>query len=48
MGLESIVARELKDLGYHDMTVENGRVIFSGDLIDICRCNLWFVPLIVF
>lgn len=41
MGLESIVARELKDLGYHDLTVENGRVIFSGDLIDICRCNLW-------
>ena len=41
MGLESIVARELKELGYHDVTVENGRVIFSGDLIDICRCNLW-------
>lgn len=41
MGLESIVARELKELGYHDLTVENGRVIFSGDLIDICRCNLW-------
>lgn len=41
MGLEAIVARELKDLGYEDVKVENGRVTFHGDLIDICRCNLW-------
>lgn len=41
MGLESIVARELKELGYTDMEVENGRVTFAGDLKDICRCNLW-------
>ncbi|USB32266.1 class I SAM-dependent RNA methyltransferase [Paenibacillus sp. YPG26] len=41
MGLESIVARELKDLGYEDVKVENGRVNFTGDFIDICRCNLW-------
>ncbi|CAM2961573.1 class I SAM-dependent RNA methyltransferase [Paenibacillus sediminis] len=41
MGLESIVARELQQLGYDDLQVENGRVTFSGDYIDICRCNLW-------
>lgn len=41
MGLEAVVARELKDLGYNDTVVENGRVNFTGDLIDICRCNLW-------
>ncbi|HEY4389977.1 MAG TPA: class I SAM-dependent RNA methyltransferase [Paenibacillus sp.] len=41
MGLEAVVARELKDLGYTDTKVENGRVTFTGDLIDICRCNLW-------
>lgn len=41
MGLESVVARELKDLGYEDVQVENGRVNFKGDYIDICRCNLW-------
>ncbi|GIP27689.1 RNA methyltransferase [Paenibacillus sp. J23TS9] len=41
MGLEAIVARELKDLGYNDLEVENGRVTFAGDLKDICRCNLW-------
>lgn len=41
MGLEAVVARELKELGYEDTAVENGRVNFTGDLIDICRCNLW-------
>lgn len=41
MGLEAVVARELKELGYHDTSVENGRVHFTGELIDICRCNLW-------
>lgn len=41
MGLEAVVARELKDLGYNEIVVENGRVNFKGDLIDICRCNLW-------
>lgn len=40
MGLEAVVARELNTLGYETVT-ENGRVLFSGDLIDICRCNLW-------
>ncbi|MNO13571.1 Ribosomal RNA large subunit methyltransferase L [compost metagenome] len=41
MGLEAVVARELKELGYTDTVVENGRVNFKGDLIDICKCNLW-------
>ena len=29
-GLEAIVARELRNLGYHDLKVENSRVIFKG------------------
>lgn len=41
MGLEAVVARELKDLGYTELRVENGRVNFSGGLIDICKTNLW-------
>ncbi|MCP3794550.1 class I SAM-dependent RNA methyltransferase [Paenibacillus sp. CH40] len=41
MGLEAVVARELRELGYEDLTVENGRVVFTGDYMDICRCNLW-------
>lgn len=40
-GLESIVARELKKLGYDNLTVENGRVSFSTDELAICRTNLW-------
>ncbi|WP_409345653.1 class I SAM-dependent RNA methyltransferase [Paenibacillus sp. MBLB4367] len=41
MGLEAIVAREIKDLGYEDMVVENGRVTFTGDETAIARANLW-------
>ncbi|MCR9234970.1 MAG: class I SAM-dependent RNA methyltransferase [bacterium] len=40
-GLEAVVARELKQLGYEDQTVENGRVMFQADKAAICRCNLW-------
>jgi len=40
-GLESIVARELKKLGYDDLIVENGKVTFTTDELGICRTNLW-------
>ncbi|MCA1054589.1 class I SAM-dependent RNA methyltransferase [Rossellomorea aquimaris] len=40
MGLEAIVAREVKDLGY-DCQVENGKVIFKGDETAIARANMW-------
>ncbi len=39
-GLESIVARELRTLGYDNMTVENGKITFPGDAEDIARCNI--------
>lgn len=41
MGLESIVAKEVRDLGYTEVQVENGRVTFQGDELAICRTNLW-------
>ncbi|WP_078391086.1 THUMP domain-containing class I SAM-dependent RNA methyltransferase [Shouchella patagoniensis] len=41
MGLEAICAREIKDLGYTEVTVENGRVLFEADLSAIPRANLW-------
>ncbi|HUC93572.1 MAG TPA: class I SAM-dependent RNA methyltransferase [Paenibacillus sp.] len=41
MGLEAVVARELKELGYERTAVENGRVKFEGTPADICRANLW-------
>ncbi|HBA54825.1 MAG TPA: RNA methyltransferase [Syntrophorhabdus aromaticivorans] len=40
-GLESVVAQELRWLGYSGLTVENGRVTFNGDEKDIARCNIW-------
>jgi putative N6-adenine-specific DNA methylase len=40
-GLESIVAQELRDLGYEDLTVENSKVTFIGDESDIAICNMW-------
>ncbi|MDQ0228809.1 THUMP domain-containing class I SAM-dependent RNA methyltransferase [Metabacillus malikii] len=40
MGLESIVAKEVRDLGY-ECVVENGKVTFEADEMAICRANLW-------
>lgn len=40
-GLEKVVAMELKELGYDDLIIENGRVTFSGDEMDIVTCNMW-------
>ncbi|SKA87780.1 THUMP domain-containing class I SAM-dependent RNA methyltransferase [Sporosarcina newyorkensis] len=40
MGLESIVASEIKDLGY-DCQTENGKVFFNGDAETIARANMW-------
>ncbi|QGQ46639.1 THUMP domain-containing class I SAM-dependent RNA methyltransferase [Metabacillus sediminilitoris] len=40
MGLEAIVGKEVKDLGY-DCKIENGKVTFEADELAICRSNLW-------
>ncbi|MBF0710241.1 MULTISPECIES: class I SAM-dependent RNA methyltransferase [unclassified Gemella] len=40
MGLESIVAKEVQELGY-ETKVENGRVYYSGDKRAIVKSNLW-------
>ncbi|MDC3415333.1 THUMP domain-containing class I SAM-dependent RNA methyltransferase [Aquibacillus salsiterrae] len=40
MGLESIVAQEVKNLGYEPV-VQNGRITFEADALAIPRCNLW-------
>src|SRR5690625_2589025 len=40
MGLESIVAREVRQLGY-DPTVDNGKISFTAPVSAIPRCNLW-------
>lgn len=40
-GLEALVARELKALGYEDLESENGRVKFAGDEMDIAIANTY-------
>ena len=39
-GLEAVVARELKDLGYADQRVSDGRVRFTADAAAVCRANI--------
>lgn len=40
MGLEALVAKEVRNLGY-ECKVDNGKVIFQGDEDAVCRTNLW-------
>jgi putative N6-adenine-specific DNA methylase len=40
-GLESIVAQELRTLGYNGLFLENGKVTFTGNEEDIAHCNIW-------
>ncbi|MGE5581383.1 MAG: THUMP domain-containing class I SAM-dependent RNA methyltransferase [Bacillota bacterium] len=40
-GLEAVVAREVKELGYQDVRTENARVTYKSDEAGICRSNLW-------
>ena len=40
-GLESLVSKELKWLGYDTFSVEDGKVSFLGDFEAVCRANIW-------
>ena len=40
-GLESVLKREIIDLGYEISKVEDGRVTFIGDAEAICRANVF-------
>lgn len=40
-GLESVLKRELTDLGYEIIQVEDGRIIFSGDAGTVGRANIF-------
>lgn len=40
-GLESVVKKELINLGYKDLAVENGKVTFKAEEKDIPVVNLW-------
>ncbi len=40
-GLESTVKREVKNLGFENIKVQDGRIDFSGDLRDMARANMY-------
>lgn len=40
-GLESILKREITDLGYDVAKVEDGRITFIGDAEAVCRANIF-------
>ncbi|MBR1440451.1 MAG: class I SAM-dependent RNA methyltransferase [Lachnospiraceae bacterium] len=40
-GLEAVLKREILDLGYEIIQVEDGRVLFRGDEAAVCRANLF-------
>ena len=40
-GLESVLKKEILDLGYEIVSVEDGRITFAGDESAICRGNMF-------
>ena len=40
-GLEAVLKKEIYDLGYEILKVEDGRVTFEGDAEAICRSNIF-------
>lgn len=40
-GLETIVKKEVKDLGFTILSVEDGKVTFESDITGIVKANLW-------
>lgn len=40
-GLEAVLKREITDLGYEIVSVEDGRVTFAGDAQALCRANIF-------
>lgn len=39
-GLEAVVKRELQDLGYNDVTTDNGWIYIDGEISDIAKLNI--------
>lgn len=40
-GIESAVSQEVKRLGFENIAVENGKIMYDADEAGICRSNLW-------
>lgn len=40
-GLEAVLKKEIMDLGYEVVSIEDGRITFLGDELAICRANMF-------
>ena len=40
-GLEAVLKKEIADLGYEILQVEDGRVTFCGEEEAVCRANIF-------
>jgi len=40
-GIEGLTADELRNLGFENLLVENGKVTFDTDFAGLCKANLW-------
>ncbi len=40
-GVESILAGEIRNLGYDVTKISNGRIEFEGDFVTVAKCNVW-------
>ena len=40
-GLEAVLKKEIMELGYEILQVEDGRIVFAGDEEAVCRANLY-------
>lgn len=40
-GLEAVLKKEITDLGYDIISVEDGKVTFAGDALALCRANIF-------
>ena len=40
LGVESVIAEEMRSLGAENVVAENGRVLFSGDESILARANI--------
>ena len=40
-GVESVLKREILDLGYEIIKVEDGRITYKGDSLAVCRSNVF-------
>lgn len=41
MGIEALVAKEVKNLGFENVKVDNGKITYESDALGIARSNYW-------